>query len=552
MTDNREGPTNPLVTAMLTDLYQITMTYAHWSNKRHEDDAVFELFFRKNPFNGEFTIFAGLDECLRHLNTFSFSDDDIDYLKTMPALQHCDPEFFVWLRNLDTTGVTVYAMRDGTMAFPRVPLMIIESPLAIGQLLETTFLTLVNFPSLLTTNAARMVRAARLSASDHVAPPICVEFGLRRAQGPDGGFSASKYSYVGGFAGTSNVQAGKMIPGLSVSGTHAHAFVQAFSSLKEAEQCDVVSKINENDKVSLLPKVLEYRKKLAETVDSTFARTNDGELAAFVAYAAAFPNTFLCLIDTYDTLSSGTLNFLLVALVLDDLGYKPVGVRLDSGDLAYLSKGCVETFRRIVPDRDFVAQLKIVASNDINEDVLYSLGEQGHAIDIFGIGTNLVTCQKQPALGCVYKLVEIEGQPRMKLSQEIAKVLIPQRKRAYRLYGKDGVPILDLMVSTNEPVPEAGQAIVCRHPFIDRKRARVTPSKVEPLHHKVFSDKQVVRGGNNDLAGARDRAASELEIFRQDILRASNPTPYKVSISNTLFEYFHKLWQKETPMAEYS
>jgi nicotinate phosphoribosyltransferase len=202
-------PTNPLVSALLTDLYQITMAYAHWKNNRHEDPAVFELFFRKNPFGGEYTIFAGLDECLKHLKHFVFSDSDIRFLQhDVPSLQYCDVEFFTWLKSVDTTAVKVRALRDGTVCFPRIPLLIIEGPLAVAQLLETTLLTLVNYPSLLATNAARMVLAAQdkrfpttaAGATDTSFPvqcfqrPACIEFGLRRAQGPDGGFSASKYA----------------------------------------------------------------------------------------------------------------------------------------------------------------------------------------------------------------------------------------------------------------------------------------------------------------------------------------------------------------------
>lgn len=212
-------PTNALVTPLLTDLYQLTMAFAYWKSGRHEDKAIFELFFRKNPFGGEYTIFAGLDECLKHLQHFRFSESDIAYLQTVPALQHCDPAFFEWLATLDTSEVQVRAMQDGQVVFPRVPLLVITAPLAIGQLLETTLLTLVNYPSLIATNAARMVRAAhdrgpieskQLPAQcSHI--PKCIEFGLRRAQGPDGGFSASKYAAIGGFDGTSNVQAGKLL-----------------------------------------------------------------------------------------------------------------------------------------------------------------------------------------------------------------------------------------------------------------------------------------------------------------------------------------------------
>ena len=214
MTTNNDGPTNNLVRALLTDLYQLTMTYAHWRIGKIDEPAVFELFFRKNPFKGQYTIFCGLDECLKHLRSFRFTKDDIDYLKTTPALSHCEDAFFDYLLTLDASvlsSLKVYSVPEGTVVFPKCPLIIIEGPLGIGHLLETTLLNLVNYPSLIATNASRMVlRAAK----------PCLEFGLRRAQGPDGACSASKYSYVGGFVATSNVQAGKTF-GIPISGTHA-------------------------------------------------------------------------------------------------------------------------------------------------------------------------------------------------------------------------------------------------------------------------------------------------------------------------------------------
>ena len=582
-------PTNPLVTALLTDLYQITMTYAYWKNHRQDDPAIFELFFRKNPFGGEYTIFAGLDECLKHLTHFRFSASDITYLRTaVPSLQHCDPAFFDWLAVQDASqNVTVHAMLDGTVCFPRIPLLIIEAPLAIGQLLETTLLTLVNYPSLLATNAARMVLAA---SNDKTMPntstydnkpaqcwkrPVCIEFGLRRAQGPDGGFSASKYAAVGGFVGTSNVQAGKWCH-LPVMGTHAHAFVQTYSELAQVADCVLVDKkkkkkinnskssSNNDDDVNspttttntttvqILPRVLEYRQQLSETHSTYYQTTNDGELAAFIAYATAFPDTFLCLIDTYDTLHSGLLNFILVALVLDDLGYTPKGIRLDSGDLAYLSLECANVFHSFATERAFMKDLEIVASNDINEAVLHALNKQNHAITMYGIGTNLVTCQAQPALGCVYKLVEIAGRPRMKLSQDIAKVIVPGQKKAYRLTGKDGCPILDVMVGADEPSPVVGERILCRHPFVPRKRAAVIPSQVDPLHHLVFEKGKVVPGASRSLTEAREAVREQLKTIRPDILRYINPTPYKVSVSDGVFQFLHELWQAETPVAELS
>lgn len=594
-------PTNGLVTPLLTDLYQITMTYAHWKNNRHNDPAVFELFFRKNPFGGEYTIFAGLDEVLKFLTHYKFTEDEIHFLKhNVPALQHCDAEFFDWLLQLDTSNVKIRALQDGTVAFPRVPLLIVEAPLGIGQLIETTMLTLVNYPSLVATNAARMVVAVsaiqrpdiptemgirRISSAPdnlkntivndpdnvvrnhqlhilHTLPkqctvkPVCVEFGLRRAQGPDGGFSASKYSALGGFVATSNVQAGKYLK-LPLSGTHAHAFVQAYSSLSEVSNNSILHKETKEPTV-LLPIVLKYRTIMEQDQkDPNYSTTNEGELAAFIAYATAFPESFLCLIDTYETLTSGLLNFVIVALALHELGYKPVGIRLDSGDLAYLSMQCARTFNTIATtptdtDRLFFHDLAIVASNDINEDVLHALNKQEHAITVFGIGTNLVTCQAQPALGCVYKLVEISGKPRMKLSQEISKVLIPSKKKSYRLIGKDGRPILDLLLAEQEDAPVAGQRIMCRHPFVSRKRAVVIPTSVERLDYIVFEHGQYVSNSNRTLQEAKTNVERELNIIRPDILRYMNPTPYKVSVSETLFDLLHELWQTETPVPELS
>lgn len=580
-----ELPTNPLVTALLTDLYQITMAYAYWKTNRHDEPAVFELFFRKNPFKGEYTIFCGLDECLKFISHFRFTTSDIEYLQhRVPSLSHCDPEFFTWMGKIDASCIRVRAMQQGTVCFPRIPLMIIEGPLAVAQLLETTLLTLVNYPSLLATNAVRMVRAAHAKTGSRrignkrqlVSPnkgthsdvgdedelsdeprqcskrPECIEFGLRRAQGPDGGLTASKYAIVGGFVGTSNVQAGKLFD-LHVAGTHAHAFVQSYSSLDTVATYSVASiKGNNNgDTVQLLPRVLEYRKKLGETVSHAYETTNDGELGSFIAYAAAFPRAFLCLIDTYDTLQSGLLNFIMVAMVLDDLGYKPIGIRLDSGDLAYLSLECAKAFASFAEDRPFMHDLDVVASNDINETTLRSLNEQHHAITLYGIGTNLVTCQAQPALGCVYKLVDIGGKPRIKLSQEIEKVVIPGKKRAFRLYGKDGDPLLDILLGEDEPDPMAGQRLMCRHPFQAHKRVAVTPNRVECLHEVVFENGKVTSEARS-LIESQIAVQEQLTSFRSDILLYENPTPYKVSVSDKIFDFLHKLWQNETPVKELS
>ena len=315
-----------------------------------------------------------------------------------------------------------------------------EGPLCIGQLLETVLLNSVNYPSLVATNAARM----RLAAGED---KILIEMGLRRAQGPDGGFSASKYSYIGGFNSTSNVLAGKLT-GIEVKGTHAHAFVMSYKDFSDLNTTKIVTP--DGLMVEFLELVLEKQKELR------FSSTNVGELAAFISYAQSFPNGFLALIDTFDTIQSGAKNFIAVGYALFSLGYRPVGIRLDSGDLSYLSKKCRELFCEVDKQLGIVlfSSCTIVASDDINEDILLSLKEQGSEINSFGIGTNLVTCQKQPALGCVYKLVSMKGDPRIKLSQNPEKMVIPFSKSFYRLFGKDGYPLLDVILKTSETQPK--------------------------------------------------------------------------------------------------
>ncbi|MBN2431087.1 MAG: nicotinate phosphoribosyltransferase [Acidobacteria bacterium] len=524
-------PTNSLVNSLLTDLYQLTMAYAYWSNGRQDDAAVFDLFFRKPPFDGEFTVFAGLEEVLRLLESYRFTADQIEYLKTV--MSPCRPEFFEWLASLDTSCVKVYSVPEGTLVFPRIPLLRVEGPLAIAQLLETTLLTLVNYASLVATNAARF----RLAAGTD---KLLLEFGLRRAQGPDGGISASLYSFLGGFDATSNVLAGKLYD-IPVRGTHAHSYVQTFQNLAELPRTTLTDR-DGNDREFVTP-VLDYRRRLG------YPQTNEGELASFIAYAQAFPAGFLALVDTYDTIQSGIPNFLCVALALIDLGYDPVGIRLDSGDLAHLSNEA----RRIITevgrqlDRDF-SRVIIVASNEINEQILLSLNNQGHSIDAFGIGTNLVTCQAQPALGCVYKLVAIQNNPRIKLSQEIGKITIPGPKDVYRIIGKEGYALLDLLVQTGEPAPRPGEKVLCRHPFNETKRVIVTPTEVISLHQCVWDGQRTTAAKRPDLI--RQYVKDQLMRTRKDHLRAINPTPYKVSVSQRLYEFLHGLWLAEAPVSE--
>ena len=310
--DLQEHYNNPL----FTDFYQVTMTYGYWKNKRYDENAVFEAFFRKCPFKGNFAIFAGLDEIVSFLKVFKFTDRQIDYLRTQ--LPHAEDEFFEWLKTLDASKLKVNGIKDGTIVFAKQPLLSIEGPIAIVQLIETPVLNFINFATLVCTNAARM----KIRSGDKVR---CIEFGLRRAQGPNGALSATKYSFLGGFEGTSNVYAG-MLYDIPISGTIAHSFIMSFESVDDIKGHHFIGGVD------VLKRALEIRSELGWT------HTNDSEFYSFVSFACSYPDRFLALVDTYGTLKSGTKNFIIVAIVLSELGRSPVGIRLDSGDLAQLSK----------------------------------------------------------------------------------------------------------------------------------------------------------------------------------------------------------------------
>jgi nicotinate phosphoribosyltransferase len=236
----------------------------------------------------------------------------------------------------------------------------------------------------------------------------------------------------------------------------------------------------------------------------------------------------------FENSRSGLLNFCAVALALNDQGYRAVGVRIDSGDLAYLSCLTRQTFDRVAEryKLPWFSKLTIVASNDINEETILSLNEQGHKIDCFGIGTHLVTCQRQPALGCVYKLVEINGQARIKLSQDVEKVTMPGHKNCYRLYGADQHALIDLLQRVDEPPPTVGHKVLCRHPFQESKRAYVIPARVEPLYKVYWKDGSLCEPLPT-LEQVRDRVFYSLKTLRPDHLRTLNPTPYKVSFCSS-------------------
>ncbi|NWS48279.1 PNCB phosphoribosyltransferase, partial [Probosciger aterrimus] len=475
----------------LTDLYQLTMAYGHWRARRHRSPAAAELFFRRGPFGGSFALAAGLAEALRCLRAFRFSNADVAYLRSvLPSTT--EDAFFEYLSTLDASEVTVSAVPEGSVVFARVPFLQVKGPLLVVQLLETMLLCLVNYASLVATNAARF----RFLAGPDTK---LMEMGLRRAQGPDGGLSASKYSYIGGFDSTSNVLAGKLYD-IPVRGTIAHSFIMSFTSLEEVQPRDLLPRAG-GEPVDLLALAMSW----LQRVD------------------------FQGLLDTYCTKRSGLPNFCAVALALQQLGYRAIGVRLDSGDLAKQSKEIRRVLRACgahfqVP---WFETIPIAVSNDISEQSLEEFTREGSEIDMIGIGTNLVTCPLQPSLGCVYKLVEVNGSPCLKLTEDEEKMTIPGAKMIYRLYDAAGHPFMDLMALEEEPSPSAGQELVVHVLGQLGETRKVVPTTVEPLHRTYFRDGQVCEPLPS-LTEVRTHAQVSLSLLNPAHRRHHDPQPYPV------------------------
>uniref|UniRef100_A0A8B9DS70 Nicotinate phosphoribosyltransferase n=1 Tax=Anser cygnoides TaxID=8845 RepID=A0A8B9DS70_ANSCY len=360
-----------------------------------------------------------------------------------------------------------------------------------------------------------------------------MEIGLRRAQGPDGGLSASKYSYIGGFDYTSNVLAGKLY-GIPVRGTIAHSFIMSFTSLEEV-QPRVLPPLAGGEPVDLGALAESWLQRVCELLQSPPEKANRGELAAFVSYAITFPHNFQGLLDTYCVMRSGLPNFCAVALALHQLGYRAIGVRLDSGDLVQQSKeirrvlrACGTTFQ--VP---WFGSIPIAVSNDISEQSLESFIREGSEIDVIGVGTNLVTCPLQPSLGCVYKLVEVNGSPCLKLTEEEEKMTIPGIKAVYRLYDAAGHPFMDLMALEDEPAPNAGQELAVHVLGRRGEATEVRPTAVEPLHRTYFRDGQVCEVLPS-LPEVRSHAQAALSRLSPAHRRLREPQPYPVAVTEKL------------------
>ncbi|AJE03738.1 nicotinate phosphoribosyltransferase [Geobacter pickeringii] len=456
---------------LLTDLYQLTMLAGYLEEGIADTPAVFDLFFRHNPFQGGYAVFAGLDPALSYLEGLRFAEDDLEYLQGLGLFR---PAFIDFLRSFRFTG-RITAMPEGTAVFANEPLLTIEAPLAQAQLVETALLNIINFQTLVATKGARIVHAA--------AGGTVLEFGLRRAQGPDGGVSEARAAYVGGVRSTSNVLAGKLF-GIPVKGTHAHSWIMAFPD----------------------------------------------ELTAFRKYAEVFPDNCVLLVDTYDTLQSGIPNALTVARELREQGHELVGVRIDSGDLAYLSRESRRAF-----DEAGFPDVKIVASNELDEYVIESMRSEGGRVDIYGVGTRLATCAGEGggALGGVYKLVRIGDRPRLKVTSDIAKATLPDRKRLLRAVAPDGSFIQDVICLDAEEVLPGDTVYDPTNPlqYVTIPRE----ARLVELRSTVMAE-GVRTAPSPPLDDLADRTADQLARLPRGCLRFINPHRYKVSVSRRLNE----------------
>ncbi len=463
---------------LLTDLYQLTMAYGYWKDGRAEDEAIFHLHFRKPPFGSGYTIAAGLEPVIAWLRDFRFAGDDLEFLAGIPGNDGkpiFNRGFLDYLGDL-RLEVDLDAMPEGTVVFPHQPLIRVRGPIIQGQLLETALLCMVNFNTLIATKAARICQAA---GDDPV-----LEFGLRRAQGPDGAMSASRAAHIGGCASTSNVAAGKRY-GIPVRGTHAHSWVMSF----------------------------------------------DDEEQAFEAYAQVMPNNCVFLVDTYDTLA-GVRKAIAVAQRLRTRGHEIVGIRLDSGDLAWLSAEA----RKLLDAAGF-PKAQIVASNDLDERTIASIRQQGGAITVWGVGTKLVTAYDQPALGGVYKLAAIRERggawrPRVKLSEQAIKVSNPGMQNVRR-FVLNGEAVGDVIWDELHAIPQTWTMIDPADPT--RHKTMPAQAEAHDLLVPVLRHGQLVHQQPH-LRDIRARTQDQLRLFHPGIRRLDNPHQYPAGLEAGMHE----------------
>ena len=460
-----------------TDLYQINMGETYWGDGIHERTAVFDLYFRSMPFNSGYAIFSGLERIVQFIENLKFTETDIEYLREVGYKD----DYLAYLKELRFTG-NIRAMREGELCFNNEPLIRVEAPLIQAQLIETALLNIVNFQTLIATKASRIKQV--------VHDEIVMEFGTRRAQEMDAAIWGARAAVIGGFDSTSNVRAGKLF-GIPISGTHAHSMVQTY----------------------------------------------DDEYVAFKKYAQRHKNCVF-LVDTFHTLKSGVPNAIKVAKELGDK-INFIGIRLDSGDIAYLSKEA----RRMLDEAGF-EDAKIFASNDLDEETITSLKAQGAKVTAWGVGTKLITAYDQPALGAVYKLVAIEDEngelsDRIKISNNAEKVTTPGKKNVYRIINTKTNKSEGDYISLEEEDPNKEEKLKMFHPVHTYKMKYIKNFKAIDLHHDIFKDGELVYK-LPEIEEIKEFAFNNLEILWEENKRYLNPEEYPVDLSKTCWDNKNK------------
>ena len=458
---------------LLTDLYQLTMLNGYFEKNIHEDIVVFDMFFRKNACNGGYTIICGIEQLVEYINNLHFSDDDLEYLKSLGLFSD---KFLDFLKDFKFTG-DIYAVEEGTIMFPKEPIITVKAPLYQAQLIETALLTIVNFQSLISTKASRVCYAAK-------GDPV-FEFGLRRAQGPDAGTYGARAAVVGGCAGTANVLAGKMFD-IPVVGTQAHSWVQKF----------------------------------------------DNELDSFRAYADVYPDNCLLLVDTYDVLKSGVPNAIKVFDELKAKGHKPKGIRIDSGDLQYLSNESKKLF-----EEAGYYDLIYTASNDLDEYTIASLKSSGAAINSWGVGTKLITSAESPSLGGVYKLTaSYENDkliPKIKISEDAEKINNPGFKKVVRIYNENNMAEGDLIMLHDEEI-DTTKPLTIFDPTYTWKKTTFQNYTIKELQKPLFKNGEC-KYVPKSVIEIKKHVNEQLNTFWDSYKRFSNPKRYKVDLSENLW-----------------
>ena len=465
---------------LLTDLYELTMMQGYFKNKEENRTVIFDAFYRTNPFGGGYAIMCGVEQLVRYVKDLHFSRQDIEYLR---SLEIFDADFLDYLADFKFTG-DIYAIPEGTLMFPREPMVKVIAPIAQAQLMETAILNIINHQSLIAAKAARICYAAK---GDGV-----MEFGLRRAQGPDAGTYGARAAVIAGCVGTSNVLCGELFD-VPVKGTHAHSWIMSFPD----------------------------------------------ELTAFKTYADLYPNACILLADTYDTLKSGVPNAIKTFQYMRDKGTlnKGYGIRLDSGDLAYISKKA----RKMLDDAGFPDAI-ISASNDLDEHLIDSLKSQGAMITSWGVGTNLITAKDNPSFGGVYKLAAIQDDngnfiPKIKLSENTEKVTNPGNKKIYRVYNEPEHKIQADIICLEEETFSENEKLTIFDPVEPWKKTKLHPGEfsLRELMVPLFKNGKCIYQSPKTME-IRDYCLKEQDTLWEESRRLVNPHQVYVDLSQKLYD----------------